>query len=174
MSRLWKSIREFSLSPNQTELKPTIPNSSPASHQAKAARLDPADRQQYSVCSAIVPDDHVPENCEENVPNIKSQSSHFLSDASQETLAKLVETQQKLVAALQTERCNMTKTLSEKDETIKEKDKTIAELRLEAADNSCNRAGQLEQLLWLDSLVNEKEAKIYDRELALYAMNVTN
>ena len=145
MSRFWKSLREFSLSPNQTELKPTMPNPSPVSHQTQPARLDPADRHNFSVGPAIVPDDHAPDYCEENVPNIKSG----------EGLADLVDMQQNLIAALQTEMCDMDKTMIEKDKTIIEKDKLIKQLKSEIDDSSRHREGQLEQLLWLDSLLNK-------------------
>ena len=97
------------------------------------------------------------------MPNIKSG----------EGLANLVEMQQNLIAALQTEMCDMAKDVSEKDKTIIEKDKTIMELKSEIGDRSRNCEGQLDQLLLLDSIVNEKDAKIFDRELALYAMEVT-
>jgi len=56
---------------------------------------------------------------------------------------------------------------------MSEKDKSIMDLKSEIEDSSRHREGQLEQLLWLDSMVNEKDAKIYDRELAIYAMGVT-
>ena len=56
---------------------------------------------------------------------------------------------------------------------MSEKDKTIMELKSEIAVRSRNCEGQLTQLLRLDSMVNEKDAKIFDRELALYAMGVT-
>ena len=88
-----------------------------------------------------------------------------------EGLADLVDMQQNLIAALQTEMCDMDKTMIEKDKTIIEKDKLIKQLKSEIDDSSRHREGQLEQLLWLDNLVNEKDAKIYDRELAIYAMN---
>ena len=81
--------------------------------------------------------------------------------------------QQNLIAALQTEMCDMAKDVSEKDKTIIEKDKTIIELKSEIDDRSRNCEGQLDELLWLDSIVNENDAKIFDRELALYAMEVT-
>ena len=74
--------------------------------------------------------------------------------------------QQNLIAALQTEMCDMAKDVSEKD-------KTISELKLEVADRSLSCEGQVTQLLWLDSIVNEKEAKLFDRDLAISALEVT-
>ena len=75
------------------------------------------------------------------MPNIKSE----------EGLANLVEMQQNLIAALQTEMCDMAA-------DMREKDKTITELKLEVADRSLNCEGQVTQLLWLESIVNEKDS----------------
>ena len=62
------------------------------------------------------------------MPNIKSE----------EGLANLVEMQQNLIAALQTEMCDMAA-------DMREKDKTITELKLEVADRSLNCEGQVTQ-----------------------------
>jgi hypothetical protein len=107
MSKLWKSLLDF--------------RANPASHQTKPARLEPTANRHHSVGPALVPDDHAPNNCEEYVPNIKSGDG----------LANLVELQQNMIAALQTEMCDMATDMSEKD-------KTIMELKLEIADRSRN------------------------------------
>ena len=81
-------------------------------------------------------------------------------------LANLVEMQQNMIVAMQTEMCDMATYMGEKD-------KTITELKLEVADRSLNCEGQVTQLVWLDSLVNEKEAKLFEKNLAISALEVT-
>ena len=53
MSNLWKILLDI--------------GANPASRQTKPVRLDPADKQKYSVGPEIIPDDHAPNNCEEYV-----------------------------------------------------------------------------------------------------------
>ena len=86
-------------------------------------------------------DDHVPTSRMESVCDIDPN----------DRLANLVEMQQNMIAALQTEMCDMAADMSEKD-------KTISELKLGVADRSLNCEGQVTQLLWLESIVNEKDS----------------
>ena len=140
MSKLWKSLLEFGSNPGRIQTKPT---EEAASHQTKPTILDPADRFNYSVGPEIVPYDHEPIFCEDNEIYIKSDGAS----------ENLVELQQQLIVQLQQKISNMARDTQEKEETF-------AKLETEVADSSRHHEGQLDQLLWLDMMVSEKDAKI--------------
>ena len=142
MSKLWKSLLDFGANPARRQTDPTNPDA--ARHQTKPARLNPADRNNYSVGPAIVPYDHAPNVCEENVPEIKPEGEN------------LVELQQHLIAQLQQEMCDMAS-------AMRKKDKTIIKLKKEVDEHSQNCEGQLTMLMGLDKMVNEKDATNSDQ-----------
>ena len=142
MSKLWKSLIDF--------------GANPASRQTKSTKLEPTADRLNSVGSASVPDDHAPKNCEEYVPNIKSEES---SD-------NLVKLQQNLIAQLQLNINDLAKDVGEKE-------KTISKLELELANCTHNWEGQLDQLLWLNSVVQKKDVELFDKDMAIAALEGT-
>ena len=142
MSKLWKSLLDF--------------GANPSSHQTKPTKLETTADRHSSVSSALVPDDHAPSNCEEYVPNIKSEESS-------ENLVKL---QQNLIAQLQLKITDMAKDAGEKE-------KTITKLESGLAECTHNWEGQLNQLLWLNSVVQKKDVELYDKDLTISALEGT-
>ena len=54
-----------------------------------------------------------------------------------------------------------------------DKDIIIARLRSEIEEKDLNSEGQLSQLLWLNTIVNEKEVEIFNKDLAISALEDT-
>ena len=54
-----------------------------------------------------------------------------------------------------------------------DKDIIIARLRSEIEEKDLNSEGQLSQLLWLNTIMNEKETEIFDKDLAISALEGT-
>merc|ERR1719318_1391785 len=63
-----------------------------------------------------------------------------------------------------------TKLIKELMKTGEERDITIARLEFELAEVTLNWEGQIEQLMWLNGVVNQKE---YDKDLAVSALETT-
>ena len=63
--------------------------------------------------------------------------------------------------------------LGEMNQELEEKDKVIEGLKFEIADCNLHREGQITQLQWLDNMVYEKEAELFDKDLAISALEST-
>ena len=63
--------------------------------------------------------------------------------------------------------------ISTLETALAEKDTTITRLARELADITHNWEGQLKQLLWLNTIVNEKEVELFDKDLTVSALEST-
>merc|ERR1719318_1352532 len=98
-----------------------------------------------------------------NDEEISAKSGKPVSVGEEEDLGNLVDLQQVTIARLQQEMYDMSN-------CMREKDKTISTLQSELANLFCNHEIQLEQLIWLNSEVNDHEDITKKQEKVIRAL----